>query len=233
MSSPFHLYQLQKIDSQVDQTSRRVKEIQNLISFDEKSNAISTELQGIESELEAIKFQADQTEKTINQRKIKLEQANSALYGGKVHIPKELVDLQAEIESHKNAISQMEDEFLKSLDKMEITQTQLSSIKDRLEKSKIDFETLRTQLISENNIAQKNLERLNVERQVATSQISKEMLTIYENIRQKKKGFAVSLISEQACSACGYELTPAEVQKARTSTDLFYCSSCGRILYSE
>ncbi len=233
MSSPFHLYQLQKIDSQSDLLVRRMKEIQVLISQDEKSAALSNEIHILESTLKDEKSHADKIETSIQQRKIKLEQANSVLYGGKVVNPKELIDLQAEIESHKKAIVQMEDELMNSLDQQEKTKEQQKSTLYQLEKSQADFDSLQIKLLNENDINLKNLDRLKVERQVALSQISTEMLSIYEGIRQKKKGIAVSLISEQSCSACGHELTPSEIQTARTSPGLSYCSSCGRILYSE
>jgi predicted nucleic acid-binding Zn-ribbon protein len=233
MSSPFHLYQLQKIDSQSDQIDRRIREIKFLISIDEKSNAISNELQTIESRLMDKKSQADQIESAIQQRKIKFEQANSVLYSGKVQNPKELIDLQTEIESHKKAISQLEDELLSSLDQIENLKEEQKITKLKLENSQSNFESFRKKLKSENDIGLKNLERLKVERHVAASQISQELLDIYENIRKKKKGIAISLITDQSCSACGQELTPAEVQITRTSPGLNYCNSCGRILYSE
>ena len=233
MSSPFHLYQLQKIDSQSDQIIRRMNEIQILVSIDQKSIAISTEMQAIETNLKENKNHADQIETSIQQRKIKLEQANSVLYSGKVIIPKELIDLQAEIESHKKAIAQMEDELLDSLNLIENGAVEQKTTQKKLDNSKTDFDIFRNKLLAETVSGQKNLERLKVERQVAISQINKEMLSIYESIRQKKKGIAVSFISEQSCSACGHELTPAEIQSTRTSPSLSYCNSCGRILYSE
>jgi len=233
MSSPFHIYQLQKIDSRSDQIDRRMKEIQDLINSDEKSNALSNEIRTIESTLKNEKVHADQIEKSIQQRKIKLEQSNSVLYGGKVINPKELIDLQTEIESHKKAIVQMEDELLSSLDQMEKLKELQKATQLQLEESQTDFDSFRKNLLTEKNAGLKNLDRLKVERQVAITQISQEMLGIYENIRYKKKGIAVSLITEQSCSACGHELAPAEVQTARTSPGLSYCSSCGRILYSE
>jgi predicted nucleic acid-binding Zn-ribbon protein len=233
MSSPFHLYQLQKIDSQSDHLERRMKEIQVLISVDEKSSALSNEIIELESALKNEKNHADQIETSIHQRKIKLEQANSVLYGGKVVNSKELIDLQTEIESHKKAIVQMEDELMSSLDQTEKSQEKQKISQLLLENSQADFDSYRKKLLIEIDANLKNLERLKVERQVVITQISQEMLSIYENIRQKKKGIAVSIIMDQSCSACGHELTPAEVQTARTSPGLSYCSSCSRILFSE
>jgi predicted nucleic acid-binding Zn-ribbon protein len=233
MSSPFHLYQLQKIDTQSDQLERRMKEIQVLISIDEKSTLLTSEILELESILKNEGVHSTQIETSIQQRKIKLEQANSVLYGGKVVNSKELLDLQTEIESHMRTIIKMEDELMGSLNHTEQTQEKIKSTQNLLQKSQAEFDTYRKKLLSENDVNAKNFERLKVERQVAITQINQEMLSIYENIRQKKKGIAVSIIKDQSCSACGHELTPAEVQTARTSPGLSYCSSCSRILFSE
>jgi len=233
MSSPFHLYQLQKIDSQSDQIDRRLKETQVLISNDEKSKTLLNEIDTLDTKSKNELLFADQIETSIRQRKIKLEQANSVLYGGKVVNSKELIDLQEEIESHKKAILQQEDELMSSLGQIEKTKERQKILHMQLEESQKEFESFRKKLLDENDLHLKKMERLKIERQVVTNQISREMMGIYENIRNKKKGIAVSLISEQSCSACGHELAPAEVQIARTSPELSYCSSCGRILYSE
>jgi len=75
-------------------------------------------------------------------------------------------------------------------------------------------------------------ENLLTERKVESEQIDLQSLEMYENLKGKKKGVAVSEIVDLVCSACGAEVTPAEWQAARTSTTFVYCSSCGRILYA-
>lgn len=233
MSTPFHLYQLQKIDSQADNAKRRIQDILRLVAMDSKSDELANKLENIKIALEEQKKSTEHIVFEIGARKIKLEQSNSELYGGKVQNPKELQGLQSEIEFLKKAISGFEDELLQEMDITEKTQLLESNAKAELEQSKTEFQRMVELLDKENEGLSKSLERLIIERQVASSQIKTDFLLIYESIRQKKKGIAVSIIKDQACSACGHELTPAEIQKTRTSNDLCYCSSCNRILYSE
>jgi uncharacterized protein len=233
MSTPFHLYQLQKIDSHADNAKRRIQEILRLVNLDSKSDELATKLENIQIALEEQRKSAEHIVAEIGTRKIKLEQSNSALYGGKVQNPKELQDLQMEIELLKKSISGFEDELLLEMDVTEKTQLLESNAKSELDLSKSEFQRFVGILEKEKEGLSKNLERLIIERQVSSSQIKGEFLSIYESIRQKKKGIAVSIIKDQACSACGHELTPAEIQKTRTSNELCYCSSCNRILYSE
>ena len=97
---------------------------------------------------------------------------------------------------------------MSSLGQIEKTKERQKILHMQLEESQKEFESFRKKLLDENDLHLKKMERLKIERQVVTNQISRDMMGIYENIRNKKKGIAVSLISEQSCSACGHELAP-------------------------
>ena len=78
----------------------------------------------------------------------------------------------------------------------------------------------------------KNLERLESERQAALTPLDSDLLTIYDELRQQKRGLAISTISEGACTACGTTLTPALNQSARSTSQICNCPTCGRILFA-
>ncbi|MGZ9220523.1 MAG: C4-type zinc ribbon domain-containing protein [Anaerolineales bacterium] len=40
-------------------------------------------------------------------------------------------------------------------------------------------------------------------------------------------------MSDGSCAACGTTLTPSQQQIARSTSQLIYCPSCGRILYAD
>jgi predicted nucleic acid-binding Zn-ribbon protein len=65
------------------------------------------------------------------------------------------------------------------------------------------------------------------------SQVGDDLLSLYDALRSKKKGIAVSKIEDQMCSVCGSTLTPAECQSAKSRIDIISCPTCGRILYAD
>ncbi|MEN6523528.1 MAG: C4-type zinc ribbon domain-containing protein, partial [Anaerolineaceae bacterium] len=66
-----------------------------------------------------------------------------------------------------------------------------------------------------------------------TGSIASEALQKYESIRLAKKGRAVVAIVDDSCEGCGAAIRPAERQAARSSNQLVFCDTCGRIIYAE
>jgi uncharacterized protein len=233
MSVSFHLFQLQKIDSQIDINQKKIKVIEEYI-FSDKTVTDSEKLFfDIQQRCLLLKNEIQDYELEISRKKIKIEQSESALYGGKVSNSKELVSLQDEIRSHQTHIGEIEEAILQKM-------TDLEKCDEMLNQA--DKDLTNTKAISMSNLAEKKgeqqkllseIEHLQVERKVISQQIEQSILQTYEDIRKKKNGIAVSNGVDQTCGSCGSEITPAEWQIARTSTQILLCRTCGRILYTQ
>ena len=103
----------------------------------------------------------------------------------------------------------------------------------RQQKGKLDIELSQRfkSLDEERAIKQKDLERYNAERIAAVNSLDPGLIAMYGELREEKKGVAVALVHEGACSACGTTLTPAQEQNARSASKITNCPTCGRILY--
>jgi predicted nucleic acid-binding Zn-ribbon protein len=62
--------------------------------------------------------------------------------------------------------------------------------------------------------------------------IASPALGVYDQLRKQKRGLAITTIAENSCEACGTTLTPSQQQTARSTSQLFHCPTCGRILYA-
>lgn len=233
MNPSFHLYQLQKIDSQISSLEHKLKE--NLALLNENSELIKAQslFAHKSSEIKSANISVKEIEQKILIKRNKLEQSESSLYAGKIKNPKELQDLQKEIASLKGVINSYEDEQLEQMVLLENLEKELESCNELLSATRVNFEEKQTRL----GAAQKEIEteksKLIVERKISISQINDQLLTIYDDIRKRKSGVAVARVEDQACSLCGTSLTPAECQTAKSASKLVYCSSCGRILYAD
>jgi Zn-ribbon protein, possibly nucleic acid-binding len=87
-------------------------------------------------------------------------------------------------------------------------------------------------LTDESEIIRKDLERLSSERSAVVTDLAAQALSDYEQLRKQRRGLAVTTVSDNACSACGTTLTPSQEQSAHSTSQLFHCPSCGRILYA-
>ena len=77
----------------------------------------------------------------------------------------------------------------------------------------------------------KQAEELQARREQLVTRLDAGLLTRYDNIRRTRQGRAVSKVEQGSCQWCRVILTPSELQRVRTSTELQTCSNCGRILY--
>lgn len=231
MNQVLHLSKLQKTDLSLDQIDKRLHEIEQIIAGD-------VTIQGAEKKLGATKIlyetarnalkQAD--ERVTNQR-IKIETNESSLYAGKIQNPKELQDLQNDINSLKKYLITLEDHLLEAMLASEEFQGQLDLAEKALVEAQAQFAQRQAGLIGEKSTLEQQKTRLLAERTACLSQIESGSLAIYERLRTQKRGVALSLIEDGACKSCGAMLRPAELQEAHSPDRLVYCNSCGRIIY--
>ncbi len=232
MSLSFHLFQIQKIDTQIDKISLRISEISNLISDNSSIVELENHLSVTESSRKAYEVDVLKIEEEINQKKIKIQQSEASLYGGSIKNPKELQSIQSEIASLKNRISEMEEvqlTLMLALDEAtKKAEEAISSLSDASHSKQVSVALL----TGEKRELEKKKEKLLSERLVASSQISQQNLELYEGLRKKKRNLAITSIVDETCSGCGTLLTAAEIQAAKSTEQIVFCPSCGRILYA-
>jgi predicted nucleic acid-binding Zn-ribbon protein len=171
-------------------------------------------------------------EAEVDKQKVKIEQSESNLYSGNVKNPKELQDLQQEIAALKRHVVTLEDRQLDAMLEVETKEQANQAALDELAQIKSNFAVQNQSLASEQTHLNKEFERLQTERQAALSPLDPSLLAVYEGLRQRKRGLAITTISDGACAACGTTLTPAQAQSARSTSQSFNCPTCGRILFA-
>ncbi len=231
MSASLGLYRLQLVDSRMDQVHNRLATIKQILENDERvqaaKNQVSEKTVVHEDTFRALKL----LEGDVKAQKIKIEQCEALLYSGSVKNPKELQDLQNESAALRRYHTTLEDRQLEAMLVEEDARDSLNAAKQDLKNVQIQVNEQNKTLAAEKDELDKELEKLEAERDAARSPLDPGLLTKYENLRKQRRGLAVAKISDGACTACGTTLTPALLQSARSSIELQNCSTCGRILY--
>lgn len=232
MSASLGLFRLQQVDRKIDRVRSQLETIRQTLEND-------VELQESLKRTEAAQaehYHANQGLKNIeaeaHAQKIKIEHAESSLYGGAVKNPKELQDLQKDIVSLKKHMDTLEERELEAMLKAESTEAALQSAKTDLELMQARLGNEHKKLIVEQSALIAEMEQLVEEREAALGPIDATLLQTYESLRLQKRGVAVTEINDNTCSSCGATLNAALQQNARSAKQLMNCPSCGRILYS-
>jgi uncharacterized protein len=233
MNQASQLYQLQKIDTELDQSNTRLKEINRLMEADEVVRKAKEKADQAKAALAKTRRKLQDAEEAVTSVRIKINTSESSLYGGKIRNPKELQDLQIEITALKRRLSALEDEQLEFMVSVEQCEADEKAELENLSNITAQHFGQQASLRGEQSQLIKNSEKLQTMRSVTLASILPENLEIYERLRKQKRGIAVSVVEESACSACGATARPSELQSARLSSQQMpFCSSCGRILYA-
>lgn len=232
MNLASHLYQLQKKDLRIDWINHRLEEIQSQLSADAVLTAAQASALEASQHLTKARKALNKIEEEVQSIRIKIQTSDSSLYGGRIHNPKELQDIQNEIASLKRRLAALEDEQLNSMLLVEEAEAGDRTAQTDLTSAQARHIEVNSSLNGEISTLQNEKERIQVERQVVIGQISPALILDYERLRKQKRGIAVVIIQDNSCSGCGSNLRPMEIQAARTSQELIYCSTCGRIIFA-
>lgn len=232
MSAALGLYRLQQVDSQIDQIQARLRAIREILENDRQLRTATESLAAAEIKHKESERTLKQSEAEVEKQRIKIEQTEASLYGGRVHNPKELQDLQKDVASLKRYLETLEERELEAMIVAETSETEARLAKAHLEHVQSNRSDQDRDLTQESELLHKNLERLNTERQAVIKDLAKQKMSVYDQLRQQRRGIAVTTISDAACAACGTTLTPSQQQNARSTSQLFHCPSCNRILFA-
>ncbi len=232
MSAALGLYRLQLLDSRMDEIRARLDKIRHTLENDAELRQVKEQVTKAESAHKLTQKLLNQAEEEVNKQKVKIEQSEATLYSGTVKNPKELQDLQDEAASLKRYLGTLEERQLEAMVEEEAAELENQAAVNELEKVRARLESQNVTLTAEQANLDKELERLASERQAALSPLDTNLLTVYDELRQQKRGLAVADVSDGACAACGTTLTPSQNQSARSAAQIYNCPTCGRILFA-
>ncbi len=232
MSAALALFRLQQVDTRIGQLETRLRKIQETLENDSELRAAVQKHKAAEQEERRIEQERHAAEEGARDQQVKIHQAEASLYGGAVHNPKELQDLQADVASLKKRLAATEEQELDAMIKLETAQAARVAAESELATLRSRLGADNVHLLDEQAGISRDLQALQTERQAAVSAVDARSLQGYESLRQGRRGVAVAEVADNACGACGTTLTAALQQSARHAAELVYCPSCGRILFA-
>ena len=229
MSVTEQLYRLQEIDLQIEsneqalgQKTSQLGESQIVIATREK--LVSEQQSRAELGQQQHSFEWD-----IDDLANKIKAIEEKLYGGKVNIPKELANLQQEVDAFKANRDQLETRALEVMDQIEMAEARITGTSKELKKLEEEWKSGQKQLSAEIDVLETKLSGLKDRRQLLSGEIDSQVIKLYEKL-QKQKGQAVVKVEQGICRGCRISLPSSGLQQVR-SHSLVQCSSCGRLLF--
>jgi len=223
------LYELQEVDLALESRAQALEQVTGQLGESQAVLDARSKLASENQRLEELRHKQHSLEWEIDDVTTKIAKAEEELYSGRTKNPKELANLQHEIEILKAKRSQLEDRTIEVMERVEGAATSVGTIKSELETLEAEWQAEQEKLKADKEYLEAELVSLKQRREAVSSQVVPEVIAFYCEL-QKGKGTAVARVEQGVCRGCRLSLSNAELQRAR-SGDLTQCSSCGRILF--
>ncbi len=141
----------------MDQIAARLKEIDAILKDQLELNQAEARARDAEQKLNEARKALRRAEQEVQTQQIKIEQTEASLYGGKIHNPKELQDLQREATSLRRYKSTLEDRLLECMLSVEESEESLKAAMKELEAARARVEAQNSALFAEQTKLQNRL----------------------------------------------------------------------------
>jgi len=233
MSRAGLLYRLQIVDLEIDERSRRLREVEASLGESEELRQARRALQEEETKLRQWRRKLRDLELEMEGLNDKIASVEGQLYGGRVRNPKELANLQQEVEYLRRRRGELEEQVLEAMIEVEEGETRAAKRRKELAEVEADWQKAQASLAAERDELKERLSQLRERRAELEERIGADDLALYEDLRRRKGGRAVALLKGGLCQGCGVMLPLSRARQARQEDDLVPCVNCERILCAE
>ncbi len=232
MTSAGDLLALQEIDLSRDSRRALIADIDYRLGETDELIAAREALQDAVFALETLRRKQRDLDAQLEDLDAKVQPVETRLYDGSVRNPRELTDLQRDVESLKARRGRLDDVALANMDASEAAQQAVAAARRDLAAVEAEWQRDQEALRAERSRAQSETASLEAERRRRTAAMDAGSLGTYEELRSHKQGRAVARIERGACQGCRISLPTHIVQRVRAGDALVKCPSCERILVS-
>ena len=226
----YALYDLQKIDSEID----RIRTIRGELPLEVQD--LEDELEGLETRIAKIQEEIKDLETEILDRKNATKDAETAIAKYKeqqnnVRNNREFESLAKEIEFQELEIK-LHDKKSKEA-KLKITNKQelLTEAKERFDFRASDLKTKKDELQEIVGETQKEEDDLIKKSEEAKKKIDDRLVFAYNRLRSNaKNGLAVVPVDRDSCGGCFNKIPPQRQLDIQSKKKVLVCEHCGRIL---
>ena len=206
------LYELQKIDSQIDEINKVKGELPlEVQDLEDEIEGLKTRIENINNEVEEFNTLTKQRKREIDQAKIQIshykEQQNN------VRNNREYDAITKEIEYQELEI--------------ELAEKRLREYAAGIKNKKAQLESIEAETADQVAALQAKAEK-------AKTKIDERLLVAYNRIRRSvRNGLAVVSVKRDACGGCFNRIPPQRQADVRQGKKLIVCEYCGRILVAD
>jgi hypothetical protein len=227
------LYELQNIHTKID----KIRQVRGELPMEVAD--LEDEVAGLETRIQKIKAELDDTEDAIVNRKNMIKEAQALIkkYEKQLEdvknnreydaLTKEVEIQNLDIQVSEKKIKEQGFEIASKTEGYDQALANIDSRKDDLEVKRGELATITSETEKEEQSLVKKADK-------AQTQIEERLLTAYHRLRGNAvNGLAVVTIDRDSCSGCFNQIPPQRQLDIRQRKKVIVCEHCGRILVDE
>lgn len=225
------LYEVQQIDTEI-------ASLKGTLAGLDSGAELEVGIAGAEAELASLLNRHHGTEKESLDRDLELktleEKRNkfrSQLYGGTVRNPRQLSDLEGEVQMLSREVGKIEDRMLEMMDSLEQERGGIREMEARLSELRARLQEVRDRFAATSSRLKGEVEDLESRRKALAAQVPHQLMKRYEQIRVRQGNLGLVKVTGGNCPGCRISL-PSETLKAlKADRGTLTCENCGRLLF--
>ena len=227
------LYELQKIDSQIDEINKVKGELPDEVQD------LDDEIAGLQTRVDSINAEIEELGALTRQRRRQIDEANMliAKYNeqqANVRNNREFDAIAKEIEYQELEIELAEKRLKEYSAAIKNKKVQLEGAEAIAAERKVDLAAKKSELESIEAETADQVAALEAKAEKAKVKIDERLLTAYNRIRRSvRNGLAVVTVKRDACGGCFNRIPPQRQADVRLGKKLIVCEYCGRILVAD
>jgi uncharacterized protein len=234
-SVQLRLLDVQALDVKLDQLAHRRATVPEAATAQELSaehQEVAAALGATETELADLGREQRKAEADVEQVRSRRERDEKRLQAGQVGSPRDLENLQREIESLIRRQSDLEDAELEVMERVEEAgkrQQEQSARQAELASRLSTAEAARDASYAQIDA---DVASTRTERSLTAEGIGADLLSLYEKRRAQFGGVGAAALRNRRCEGCRMEINASDLQKfaAAPAELVLRCEECGRIL---
>ena len=224
------LYELQKIDSQIDEINKIKGELPlEVQDLEDEIAGLNTRIGNIEAEIEELNALSKQRKRETDKAQIQI--ANYKEQQNNVRNNREFDAISKEIEYQELEIELAEKRLKEYAAGVKVKKSSLEEAQAVVAERTVDLNAKKAELEGIEAETAAQVAELEAKAEIAKKKIDERLLTAYARIRKNvRNGLAVVTVSRDACGGCYNRIPPQRQADIRMGKKLIVCEYCGRIL---
>lgn len=227
-----NLRDLSALDTKLKRVANRRDEMQQAIAKAEAAvadaeatcNARRDEAKAMQREADAMNLEVKSVEGEVQKLENQQRMAKSN---------KEYDIFKREIEAAKGKVGGLEDGVLERLERMDALRAEEKAAQALLQEAKKALAAATAEASdAESGIAAEEKD-LSTQRAEVAAKIEPELRHRYERLLEQRKDSAMAVVAGGVCSRCSRRITRQMEAMLDVGTEIVYCMSCSRILYTD